>query len=154
MSEQRISLKINTEVSELSTEGAITITSIAIPALKVRRASTTVELPSGGSMVLAGLISDDTRQNIDSVPGLTKLPILGSLFRSRDYTKKETELVVIITPYIVKPVGRNKLSRPDDNWMPASDSKATFLGHMNRIYGREDEVPTGDYKGDVGFIIE
>jgi len=154
LSENRISLKINTEVSELSTEGAITVGPIAIPALKVRRASTTVELPSGGSMVLAGLISDDTRQNIDSVPGLTNLPILGSLFRSRDYKKKETELVVIVTPYIVQPVRRNKLGRPDDNWMPASDGKANFLGHMNRIYGRDEDIPAGDYKGDVGFIIE
>ncbi len=154
MSANRISLKINTEVSELSNEGAIQAAGISIPGLKVRRASTTVELPSGGSMVLAGLISDDTRQNIDALPGLRKLPILGTLFRSRDFSKQETELVVIVTPYVVKPTARKDLARPDDNWLPASDNKANFLGHMNRIYGREDAVPAGDYKGDVGFIIE
>ncbi|MGI9407381.1 MAG: type II and III secretion system protein family protein, partial [Hyphomicrobiaceae bacterium] len=153
-SSQRISLKINTEVSELSDDGAISVGFVSVRGLKVRRASTTVELPSGGSMVLAGLISDDTRQNIDGFPGLKKLPILGSLFRSRDFTKKETELVVIVTPYIVKPVARSAVARPDDNWLPASDNKANFLGHMNRFYGREEEVPEGDYKGDIGFIIE
>ncbi|MEL6423479.1 MAG: type II and III secretion system protein family protein, partial [Pseudomonadota bacterium] len=156
-SESRISLKINTEVSELSNEGAVTIGSIGIPSLKVRRAATTIELPSGGSMVLAGLISDDTRQNMEGFPGLQKLPILGTLFRSRDFQKVETELVVIVTPLVVKPVARTDLARPDDNWMPASDRKANFLGHMNRIYGREEHLPeaeAGSMKDDVGFIIE
>lgn len=158
-SSNRISLKINTEVSELSTEGAISVGtglfSISVPALKVRRALTTIELPSGGSMVLAGLISDETTQNSDALPGLGKLPILGTLFRSRDFRRQETELVVIVTPYLVKPTARKDLARPDDNWMPASDDKANFLGHMNRIYGREESVPQdGGYKGDVGFIIE
>ncbi|MGI9408092.1 MAG: type II and III secretion system protein family protein, partial [Hyphomicrobiaceae bacterium] len=153
-SAQRISLKINTEVSELADEGSISTGVIAVRGLKVRRAATTIELPSGGSMVLAGLIQDDTRQNIDGFPGLKELPILGTLFRSRDFKKAETELVVIVTPVIVKPVQRDKLARPDDNWMPASDGKANFLGHMNRIYGRDEEIPEGDYKGDIGFIIE
>lgn len=154
LSASRISMKIKSEVSELSNEGAIQVSSISIPSLKVRRSKTTVELPSGGSLVIAGLISDDTRHNIDGVPGLKKLPILGTLFRSKDYKKRETELVIIVTPYMVKPVSRKKLGRPDDGLMSPSDPKAFFLGHFNRIYGTGPTPPAGTYKGDFGFIIE
>ena len=102
LSEGRISLKIETEVSELTNQGAVTLSNISIPALKKRQAKSTVELPSGGSLALAGLISDDTRQNIDGLPGVKDMPILGTLFRSRDFIKNETELVVIVTPYLVQ----------------------------------------------------
>ncbi len=84
--------------------------SISIPALKKRQAKSTVELPSGGSLAIAGLISEDVRQNIDGFPGLKELPVLGTLFRSRDFISKETELVVIVTPYLVKPVSRKELA--------------------------------------------
>ncbi len=155
MSEERISLKISTEVSELSTEGAVTVTSIALPALKVRRTNTTVELPSGGGIAIAGLISDETKQNIDGMPGLKRLPILGALFRSSDYRKRETELVVIVTPYTVKPVARKKLIRPDDGYAPPSDKERLLLGRLNRVYGRRPEdMPVGSYKGEYGFIID
>ena len=154
LSEGRISLKINTEVSELTSEGAVTFSSFAIQALKVRRASTTVELPSGGSLVMAGLISDDTRQNIDGVPGLKNLPILGTLFRSRDFQKKETELVVIVTPFTVNAVSASKLALPTDGLHPASDARADFLGQLNRVYGRQDALPAGRYEGNFGFIVE
>ena len=155
LSEGRISLRISTEVSEIDPSVSISLSSITIPGLKVRRANTTVELPSGGSLVLAGLISDDTRQNLDGLPGLKKLPILGSLFRSRDFQKKETELVIIVTPILVKPVARRQLARPDDGFMPASDPKAIFLGEFNRVYGRREELPEGrSWKGNVGFIVD
>ncbi len=154
LSEGRISLKIETEVSELTNQGAVTLNNIQIPALKKRQAKSTVELPSGGSMALAGLISDDVRQNIDGLPGLKNLPVLGTLFRSRDYIKEETELVVIVTPYTVRPVARQQLKRPDDGLAPATDMKATFLGHLNRIYGRGAPMPDGGLKGDYGFIVE
>jgi pilus assembly protein CpaC len=155
LSEGRINLKINTEVSELSTEGAVSFgNGGAIQGLKVRRANTTVELPSGGSLVMAGLISDDTRQNIDGVPELKNLPILGTLFRSRDFRKKETELVVIVTPYTVNAVAANKLATPVDNLEPASDARATFLGQLNRVYGRSEQLPAGHYDGNFGFIVE
>ncbi len=154
MSEGRISLKIETEVSELSDVGAVTLSSISIPALKKRQAKSTIELPSGGSLAIAGLISDDTRQNIDGFPGLKDVPVLGTLFRSRDFTKHETELVVIVTPYMVRPTARQNLARPDDGFAPASDLKANFLGHLNRVYGRGRELPPGDLKGDYGFIVE
>lgn len=154
LSEGRISLKIETEVSELTNQGAVTLRGISIPALKKRQAKSTVELPSGGSLALAGLISDDVRQNIDGLPGAKDIPILGTLFRSRDYIKNETELVVIVTPYLVKPVARQQLATPGDGLAPATDMKANFLGHLNRIYGKNEGVPAGDLKGDYGFIVE
>jgi pilus assembly protein CpaC len=154
LSEGRISLKIETEVSELSNSGAVTLSNLQIPALKKRQAKSTVELPSGGSLAMAGLLSEDTRQNIDGFPGLKDLPVLGTLFRSRDFIKKETELVVIVTPYLVRPTARQDLARPSDGLAEASDMKANFLGHLNRIYGRGQAMPAGDLKGDYGFIVD
>jgi pilus assembly protein CpaC len=154
LSEGRISLKIESEVSELTDQGAVTLTLISIPALKVRRANSTIELPSGGSLALAGLIADNVRQNIDGFPGLKDVPVLGTLFRSRDFIKQETELVVIVTPYLVKPVSRQELARPLDGLGEASDRKANFLGYLNKIYGTESVAPVGDLKGDYGFIVE
>jgi pilus assembly protein CpaC len=154
MSEGRISLKIESEVSELTTEGAVVLSNFSIPALKTRQAKTTVELPSGGSLAIAGLISDSTRQNIDGFPGLKDVPMIGTLFRSRDFIKQETELVVIVTPYMVRPTARQNLARADDGFAPASDLKANFLGHLNRIYGKTAAPPPGGLKGDYGFIVE
>ena len=154
MSEGRISLKIETEVSELTSTGAVTLSNISIPAIKKRQAKSVVELPSGGSLALAGLISESMRQNIDGFPGLKDLPVLGTLFRSRDFIKEETELVVIVTPYLVRPSARRELARPDDGLAPATDMKANFLGHINRIYGRGTAMPDGGLKGDYGFIVE
>ena len=127
LSEGRISLKIETEVSELTNQGGVTLSNISIPALKKRQAKSTVELPSGGSLAIAGLISEDTRQNIDGMPGLKNLPVLGTLFRSRDFIKQETELVVIVTPYVVRPTSRSNLARPIDGLADPTDIKANFL---------------------------
>ena len=154
LSEGRISLKIETEVSELTTQGAVVLSGISIPALKKRQAKSTVELPSGGTLALAGLISDDTRQNIDGLPGAKDIPILGTLFRSREFIKAETELVVIVTPYLVKPTSRQELATPADGLIAATDMKANFLGHLNKIYGKNEMPPAGDLKGDYGFIVE
>ena len=155
MSEGRISLKVSTEVSELSNQGAVILSNIAIPALKVRRAETVVELPSGGSLVMAGLLSDQSKQAMSGYPGLKNLPVLGTLFRSRDFLKNETELVVLVTPYVVKPVARSNLAQPDDGFGWASDVNADLIGQMNRVYGRHPErAPVGRFDGDVGFIVE
>jgi pilus assembly protein CpaC len=154
LSEGRISLKIESEVSELTDLGAVTLNFISIPALKKRQANSTVELPSGGSLALAGLITDGVRQNIDGFPGLKDVPVLGTLFRSRDFIKQESELVVIVTPYLVKPSARQDLARPLDGLGDASDMKGDFLGHINRIYGSTSAPPPGDLKGDYGFIVE
>jgi pilus assembly protein CpaC len=142
-------------VSELTTDGAVVLSNISIPALKTRQAKSTVELPSGGSLAIAGLISDSTKQNIDGFPGLKDVPMIGTLFRSRDFIKSETELVVIVTPYMVRPTARQKLARPDDGLAPASDLKANFLGHLNRVYGKGPQPPPGGgLKGDYGFIVD
>lgn len=155
MSEGRISLKISTEVSDLTNEGAVVTQGISIPALRVRRAGTTVELPSGGSLAMAGLLSDQSRQTLSGYPGIKNLPVLGALFRSRDFQKDETELVVIVTPYIAKAVPREQLAQPDDGFGWASDVHSDLLGQMNRVYGRNPErAPVGKFQGDVGYIVE
>jgi pilus assembly protein CpaC len=155
MSEGRISLKVSTEVSELTNQGAVVLRDIQVPALKVRRAETTVELPSGGSLVMAGLLSDQSKQALSGYPGLKNLPVLGTLFRSRDFLKNETELVVLVTPYVVKSVARSELAQPDDGFGWASDLNSDFMGQMNRVYGRHpDRAPVGQFGGEVGFIVE
>jgi pilus assembly protein CpaC len=158
LTEGRISLRVKTEVSELSTEGSVSFGDLSIPGLKVRRAESTMELPSGGAMVLGGLLQDSSRQAIDAMPGLGKLPILGQLFRSRDFKRNETELVIIITPYLVKPVPRSALATPDQGFALPSDAQTLFLGNLNRVYGGPSDRPASyaheQYKGHVGFIYE
>jgi pilus assembly protein CpaC len=155
LSEGRISLKISTEVSELTTTGSILSQGLSIPGLHVRRAETTLELPSGGSLVMAGLLSDQTKQNIDGVPGVKDLPVLGQLFRSRDYQKNETELVVIVTPYIVDPTNRKNIALPTDGYAPASDLDTALMGKLNATYGVNPAAPTDrKLKGPVGFVVD
>ncbi len=154
LTEGRISLKVGTEVSELSDVGAIKIDAITLPALKVRRAQTTVELPSGGSLVLAGLIQDQTRQAINGVPGLMKLPVLGTLFKSRDYQRRQTELAIIVTPYIVKPVSREALAKPDDGYADPSDPSSIFLNRLNRVYGVRGKPGQPRPAKNYGFILD
>ncbi|HEX2215414.1 MAG TPA: type II and III secretion system protein family protein [Xanthobacteraceae bacterium] len=159
LSEGRISLKVVTEVSELSGEGAVSIgegsQAVTIPSLRVRRADTTVEIPSGGALAMAGMIQEQTRQAINGVPGLQQVPILGALFRSRDYVNRQTELMVIVTPYIARAVAQKDLSRPDDGFADASDPGTIFLGKMNRIYGLPGKGdPRRPYHGSYGFILD
>ncbi|QKC85877.1 type II and III secretion system protein family protein [Mesorhizobium sp. NZP2077] len=161
LSPGRISLKVRTSVSEPTTEGSVSAStdnkSIGMNALSLRKrlADTTVELPSGGSMMIAGLVRDDVRQAVTGMPGLTKIPVLGALFRSRDFVRNETELVIIITPYLTKPVARNDLAKPDDNFNPPSDGAGMFLGKVNRVYGTmQTDKPNGRYHGVVGYIYK
>jgi pilus assembly protein CpaC len=156
LSEGRISLKVMTEVSELSTEGAVQIASISVPSLRTRRADTSVEIPSGGSLAMAGLIQDQTKQAINGMPGLMQVPVLGALFKSRDFVNRQTELMVLITPYIVHPVARKDLSRPDDGYADASDPATSLLGRFNRLYGTPGrDIPQRKaYRGNVGFILD
>jgi len=155
LSEGRISLRVKTEVSELSNEGSVTINGTTVPSFQVRRADTTVEIPSGGALAMAGMIQDQTRQAINGLPGLARLPILGALFRSRDYINRQTELMVIVTPYIVRATARKDLSRPDDGFADASDPAGILLGRLNRIYGVTGKVgPHKTYYGRYGFIFD
>jgi pilus assembly protein CpaC len=155
LSEGRISLRVMTEVSELSGENALAINGLTIPSIRTRRAETTLEIPSGGSLALAGMIQEQTKQAINGLPGLMQLPILGTLFRSRDYVNRQTELAVIITPYVVRPVAQKDLSRPDDGFADASDPSSIFLARLNRIYriaGKPE--PARSYHGNYGFILD
>ena len=160
LSPGRISLKIRTAVSEPTFESPYAIPGGLAPGVNLvgirkRLADTTVELPSGGSMVIAGLVRDEMRQVISGYPGLSKIPILGTLFRSRDFQRYETELVVIVTPYLVRPVARQDLARPDDNLAFTSDGSGNLLGRINRVYGQsETALPSGRYHGTVGYIYK
>ncbi|SDN91781.1 type II and III secretion system protein family protein [Afipia sp. GAS231] len=164
LTEGRISLRVMTEVSELSNENSITLSqsvtattvnSLTIPSIKTRRAETTLEIPSGGSMAMAGLIQEQTKQAISGFPGLAQLPVLGSLFRSRDYVNSQTELMVLVTPYVVRAVAQKDLSRPDDGFAAASDPQADLLGSINRIYGVPGRTePARNYRGSYGFITD
>jgi pilus assembly protein CpaC len=161
LSEGRISLRVMTEVSELSNENAITLTqavgnSLTVPSIRTRRAETTLEIPSGGAMAMAGLIQEQTKQAINGLPGLAQLPVLGSLFRSRDYVNSQTELMVLVTPYIVRAVAQKDLSRPDDGFADASDPQSDLLGSINRIYGVPGRVEPArkNYRGTYGFITD
>ncbi|MDP1630959.1 MAG: type II and III secretion system protein family protein [Caulobacter sp.] len=157
----RISLKISTEVSELTTQGAFTLgssttgTSLTIPALTVRRAETSIELPSGGSMMIAGLIQQTTRENLDALPGVGSVPIIGSLFRSRDFLSGDTEMVVIVTAYIVDPNNPSAFQTPADGLEFASDAETLLLGKLNKAVGAPAGANAGrTYQGPIGYVIE
>lgn len=156
----RISLKVLTEVSALSTSGELTIELTAddtatIPALTLRRAETTVELPSGGSLVIAGLLQDDINNTVTGIPGLMDLPILGALFRSQEFQRNETELIIIVTAYLVEPVAERALALPTDGFAPASDADMYLFGRLHKIYVKPDlEPPAGQIEGPVGYIME
>ena len=161
LSEGRISLQLSTEVSELTTAGSFTLggtadDALVIPALNVRRASSTVELPSGGSMMIAGLLREDTRQNIDQLPGIGSLPVLGALFRSRDYLSGETELVIIIEAYIVSPTSPGRMQTPADGLIIANDAQTLLFGQLNQQYRRAGSPTAADsgWSGPVGYVIE
>jgi pilus assembly protein CpaC len=166
----RISLKLSTEVSELTSEGAFAtgdtsftdangqrqiVRGITIPALQVRRAETTVEMPAGGALVMAGLIQERTRQAMEGIPGAKDLPVFGQLFRSRDFVNNETELVIIVTPYLVQPTHPDRLRTPADGFRVASERETILSGRLNAMY----RAPSGDSErrgmaGPHGHVIE
>jgi pilus assembly protein CpaC len=157
LSEGRISLRVMTEVSEVSMENSLTggAGGTTIPSIKTRRAETTLEIPSGGSMAMAGLIQEQTKQAVNGIPGVDSLPVLGALFRSQDFINNQTELMVLVTPYVVRAVAQKELSRPDDGFAPASDSQSTLLAQINRIYGVAAPVESiGVSRANFGFIID
>jgi len=125
----RISLRVRPEVSELSSQGAVTLNGFQVPALTIRRTETTVELGSGQSFMIAGLMSNNSQNTIDKAPGVGDLPILGNLFRSRAYRKGETELVIIVTPYLVEPVNAKDIKLPTDGFR-ASTEIEQLLGYQ------------------------
>jgi pilus assembly protein CpaC len=164
LSEGRISLKVMTEVSDLSNQNSMTMTvpgssdSLTIPSIRTRRAETVVEIPSGGSLAMAGMIQQQSQQSIDGIPGLMQVPVLGALFKSRDFINHQSELMVLVTPYVVRAVAQKDLSRPDDGFVDANDPSTVLLGRFNKIYGAngktEPAKPSGSYHGKVGFILD
>jgi pilus assembly protein CpaC len=171
LSENRISLQISTEVSELTNTGAFTlqggtvtdpntgvtttIPGLTIPALNVRRAQTTVELPSGGSFAIAGLLQHTNKQVIDRFPGLGEMPVLGALFRSRDYQNNETELVVLVSAYLVKPTSEKRLASPTDGFVPPSDVDTILNGKLNDQHKPDPNgLKSASNNAKVGFIVQ
>jgi pilus assembly protein CpaC len=173
LSDGRISLQLSTEVSELTNTGALTLSGgtvtddqgnttiiqgLTLPALSVRRAETTVDLPSGGSLAIGGLIQQQTKQSIDAFPGLKELPVLGALFRSRDFQNNETELVVTVTAYLVNPVAESQLALPDQGYATPHDLETILMGRINKVYGNTQAGGTAAAaappRGTVGYIVE
>lgn len=168
LSSGRISLQLSTEVSELTNTGAFTLQGgtlstptgtvqtggLTIPALDVRRADTTIELPSGGSFAIAGLMQHTTKQQIDAFPGLKDLPVLGALFRSRDFQNDETELVVLVTAYMVSPTTEASLATPSDGYVTPGDPETILLGRLNTVYKKSTDKPlTPEASAPVGFVV-
>ena len=155
LSEGRISLHVASEVSQLDPTTSVTIAGTTVPGLTVRRTDTTVEIPSGGTLAMAGMLQEQTKQTITGLPGLMQLPILGVLFKSNDYLNSRTELVALVTPYVVHAVAQKDLSRPDDGFADPSDPAAVLLGRLNRIYGVGGiPDPPENYRGKYGFILD
>jgi pilus assembly protein CpaC len=149
----RISLRLATEVSDIDPASSASISGTIVPGFRTRRHDTTVELPTGGSIATAGLIESSSNQSQNGVPGAMNLPVLGQLFRSRDYQRKETELMIIVTPYLVKAQPASALARPDDNFADANDPQAWLLGRVNRLYSTTDNPEAAKHlNGRVGFI--
>lgn len=154
----RLSLKMSTEVSAIDTNNSTAVSeTISVPAFKVRRAGSTVELPSGGSLMIAGLLQNDITSNIAGLPGLMDLPVLGPLFRSNSFQRNETELVVILSAYVVRPLEQPGLATPNDGFAPSSDLKRFLLGRLQDTYttrSREAPAQPPALQGPYGHIVQ
>lgn len=148
MSENRISIRLATEVAEIDPDSAYKLTNIVVPGFRTRKAETTVELPSGAVLATAGLIQQQSRQAINGLPGAMNIPILGTMFRSRDYQRFETELLILVQPFIAKPSTPGQISKPDDGFSDATDPSSIFMGKLNRTYGNTAKTNAGP----IGFI--
>lgn len=158
LSPGRISLQLSSEVSELTNTGSFTLggaggTGLTIPALSVRRTETTVELPSGGSFAVAGLMQHTTKQVINGFPGVKDLPVLGALFRSRDFQNDESELVVLVSAYLVEPNAASAFSAPTDGFVAPTDPETLLLGRLNAVYKRKEKPLAPQASAPVGFVV-
>jgi pilus assembly protein CpaC len=156
----RIWLKVSTEVSALSAQNSVVVPfgddSFQILGLATRRANSTIELPSGGGIMIAGLLQNDIESSVNGVPGLMDLPILGSLFRSTSFQRNETELVILVNVMLAKPVDPDMLATPTDGFAPSHDLDRYFLGKMQSLYLKrppDGSQPSEGPKGPIGYII-
>ncbi len=158
LGKERISMTVAPEVSTLNFSNPIQVANITYPILDTRKASAVVELGSGDSFMLAGLMQHTTSDNINKFPGLGDVPVLGALFRSTQFQNNESELVIVVTPYIVHPVSNKKLQTPIDGFVPATDFERTVLGHSYKQQPMTDEEktlpPQPKLHGEGGFMTE
>jgi len=148
-----ISMDIETNVSEINAEGGYTAGPVTIPATKERKAKTSVRLHAGSTLAIAGLIEEEQRQRFNEIPGIGRIPIIGTLFRSRDFIRSETELLILVTPFLTEAGHRNDYTLPTDNFEIADDASTYFLGHMEKMYGVGDEK-NGNLQGSIGFVLD
>jgi pilus assembly protein CpaC len=153
LSENRIRMAVQPEVSEISTENAVLVSGFSIPSITTRRAKTTVELAPGESFMIAGLIKDQTRANIDQVPGAKELPVLGALFRSSEFQRNESELVIAVTPYLVDPLKSSDVKLPTDNFRPANQVEMFFFGALGALSGSKQGNAQA-LEGPIGFMVD
>jgi pilus assembly protein CpaC len=154
----RISLRVRPEVSQLSTQGEVSINGNVIPALTTRRAETTVELGSGQTFAIGGLLQNNINDTVGKVPGLGDVPILGPLFRSTAFQRQETELVILVTPYLVRPVSGKRMASPSDGMSPGNEIEHIMQGQMTEpsspAGGPQPVGPDGDrLVGTAGFVL-
>lgn len=155
LNESRVRVQVEPEVSEISTEGAIVINNIQIPAIATRRAKTTVELAPGESFMIGGLILDEMKSTIDQLPGISEIPVLSALFRSTAYQREETELVLAITPYLVNPTLSGDIKLPTDEFKPASVMESFFYGALGSLSDDAERISqTPSLEGPIGFMVD
>jgi len=161
LSSKKISMQVNPEVSDIDESRSVSLTGYVVPGLRTRRVATTVELADGQSFAIAGLLQDNINQVVNKIPLLGDVPILGTLFRSSSFQKKETELVIVVTPHLVKPLDMSKQTLPTDQYIEPNDFEFYLLGSLE---GRGDNdsadttsaaLPadkTGGLEGNFGYI--
>ena len=155
LAENRIRLTVLPEVSELSDEDSVQVSGVTIPALTTRRAKTTVELAPGESFMIAGLLRDEMSSILRQLPGINEIPILGALFRSSDYQRNESELVIAVTPYLVDPMKSSDVRLPTDGLRPPSTMEMMFYGALSSIaHGERRISQTPMLEGPIGFMLD
>jgi pilus assembly protein CpaC len=155
LSENRVRMSVQPEVSEVSTDNAVQVSGFSIPSINTRRARTTVELAPGESFMIAGLMKDQSQATIEQLPGVKELPILGALFRSTEFQRNESELVIAVTPYIVDPLKSSDVKLPTDDFRPASQIEAFFFGALGSLSGRAGEISKQPgLEGPIGFMVD
>jgi pilus assembly protein CpaC len=150
----RISLRVATRVREIDPNVSVEIGGSPYPGFKTRESATSLELGSGATIMTAGLLSQRQDRRISGFPGLLNLPILGALFRSTAYERRETELMILVTPFIAEPMQPTEVARPDDGFVDAYDPQTVLLGRLNRIYGTAEPVDPIGLRGTFGFIAD